>query len=55
MKIGLCVTGSFCTFKNLLTAIDSLVEDGHDITPIFSYNVSTLDTRFSNKRTLRRK
>lgn len=46
MKIGLCVTGSFCTFKNLLTAIDSLVKDGHELTPIFSYNVSTLDTRF---------
>ncbi|MEG2450545.1 MAG: dipicolinate synthase subunit B [Clostridia bacterium] len=46
MKIGLCVTGSFCTLKNLLLAVDDLVAAGFDITPIFSFNVSELDTRF---------
>lgn len=45
-KIGLCVTGSFCTFSNLLTAVDALVDAGYEIVPVFSYNVSTLDTRF---------
>ena len=45
-KIGLCITGSFCTFKNILNAIDDLVAHDFDITPIFSFNVSTLDTRF---------
>lgn len=45
-KIGLAVTGSFCTFANLLKAIDDLTAHGFDITPIFSFNVSTLDTRF---------
>lgn len=45
-KIGLCITGSFCTFKSILGAIDDLVANGFDITPIFSFNVSTLDTRF---------
>lgn len=45
-KIGLCITGSFCTFKNILVAIDDLLANDFDITPIFSFNVSTLDTRF---------
>ena len=45
-KIGLCITGSFCTFKSILTAVDDLVANGYDVTPIFSFNVSTLDTRF---------
>lgn len=46
IKLGLCITGSFCTFKSILTAIDDLVAHDFDITPIFSYNVSTFDTRF---------
>lgn len=45
-KIGLAVTGSFCTFANLLAAVDDLVESGFDITPIFSFNTAKLDTRF---------
>lgn len=45
-KIGLAITGSFCTFKNLLVAIETLVADGYDLTPIFSYNVTSFDTRF---------
>lgn len=45
-RIGLCITGSFCTFKSILGAIDSLIANDFDITPIFSYNVSTFDTRF---------
>lgn len=45
-KIGLAVTGSFCTFANLLVAVDDLVAHEFDITPIFSFNVSNLDTRF---------
>lgn len=46
MKIGLCITGSFCTFANILKAVDQLVAAGYDVTPVFSYNVSSLDTRF---------
>ncbi len=45
-KIGLCITGSFCTFSNLLKAVDKLINAGYDIIPVFSYNVSSLDTRF---------
>lgn len=46
IKLGLCITGSFCTFKNILKAIDELVKNDFDVTPIFSYNVSSFDTRF---------
>ncbi len=46
IKTGLCITGSFCTFKNVLSAIDDLTAHGFDITPIFSFNVANLDTRF---------
>ena len=50
MKIGLCITGSFCTLKNIIEVLKTLVTAGHDIMPIFSYNVSTLDTRFYKAR-----
>ncbi len=46
MKIGLGVTGSFCTFKNLLIALESIVDAGHEVVPVFSFNVSAFDTRF---------
>ena len=46
MKIGLGVTGSFCTFKNLLVALNEIVDAGHEVVPVFSYVVSAFDTRF---------
>ncbi len=45
-KLGFCFTGSFCTLRNSLEALDSLLAYGFDVTPIFSFNVATLDTRF---------
>lgn len=53
-KIGLAVTGSFCTFANLLVAVDDLVAHEFDITPIFSFNVSNLDTRFLRQKISRK-
>ncbi len=46
MKIGLGVTGSFCTFKNLLVALNQIIDAGHEVMPVFSYVVSAFDTRF---------
>ena len=46
MKIGFAVTGSFCTLQNIIKALKDIVDAGHDVTPIFSFNVSSLDTRF---------
>lgn len=45
-RIGLCVTGSFCTFKSTLESLEELIAAGFDITPVFSFNVASLDTRF---------
>ena len=45
-KIGFAITGSFCTFKKILLPIKKLVEKENNVVPIFSYAVSSMDTRF---------
>lgn len=44
--VGIAITGSFCTFDKITTAIQELVEDGAHVIPIFSEHAQTLDTRF---------
>ena len=46
MKIGFCITGSFCTLKNIIEVLKKVVDEGHEVLPVFSYNVSNFDTRF---------
>lgn len=46
INIGLCITGSFCTFKKTLEMAKKLVEHGYNLTAILSYNAATIDTRF---------
>ena len=46
VKIGLALTGSFCTFEKVYAEVERLVEAGAKITPIFSYNAASIDTRF---------
>lgn len=46
IKVGLGITGSFCTFDTVLTEIKRLVDEGADVYPIMSYNASNLDTKF---------
>lgn len=48
MKIGYCLTGSFCTFAKSLEALEALVRAGHTITPIMSQAAYTTDTRFGD-------
>ncbi|MCC8043213.1 MAG: dipicolinate synthase subunit B [Oscillospiraceae bacterium] len=48
VKIGVAVTGSFCTFKRVFAQISRLVESGADVTPIMSFNACSLDTRFGS-------
>lgn len=50
MKIGFALTGSFCTFTRILKLMESMGESGCDIYPIFSKNVSELDSRFWKSR-----
>ncbi len=46
MKIGLAITGSFCTYEKILEQVDILTSLGHTIIPIVSKAVKNLDTRF---------
>lgn len=45
-KIGVAITGSFCTLSRCLNMIRQLVDTGCDVTPIFSEKVASTDTRF---------
>jgi len=45
-KIGFCLTGSFCTFKNTIKQIKRIVEKGGKVIPIMSENSYNMDTRF---------
>lgn len=46
VRIGYCLTGSFCTFKTAFEAMERLIARGYEITPIMSFNAYLLDTRF---------
>ncbi|MFT4004872.1 MAG: dipicolinate synthase subunit B [Lacrimispora sp.] len=48
IKIGLAVTGSFCTFDKIENEVKTLVDRGADVYPIFSANVQTTDSRFGD-------
>lgn len=45
-NIGFGITGSFCTFDKILLQIKILKDKGANITPVFSFNAQSLDTRF---------
>ena len=53
MKIGYCLTGSFCTFSKSIAALEGLVEAGHEVTPIMSENAYNTDTRFGTAKDFR--
>lgn len=46
-RIGFAMTGSFCTFNTALECLRDIVACGAVVTPIVSYAVDTLDTRFN--------
>lgn len=48
MKIGYCLTGSFCTFSKSFSAIEELLKLGYSIVPIMSETAYSTDTRFGN-------
>lgn len=45
-KIGFAMCGSFCTFSKAFEQMIKLKAAGAELTPIMSYNASSLDTRF---------
>ena len=46
VKVGFCMTGSFCTFSKAFSAMEALRDAGCDILPIMSLSAGTVDTRF---------
>ena len=45
-KIGVTITGSFCTFDTILVEIENMVKEGAEVFPIMSEHAYTMDTRF---------
>jgi len=46
LKIGFAVTGSHCTLHEITQVLQNIVDEGADVTPIISYAVESMDTRF---------
>jgi dipicolinate synthase subunit B len=46
LKIGFAITGSHCTLDAAIKVMKNLVDEGADVTPIISYSVEGMDTRF---------
>ena len=52
-RVGLALTGSFCTFSKLFEVLPELVAAGAHVTPILSYAVASMDTRFFSAKQVR--
>ena len=52
-KIGVCITGSFCTFSHILPVMERLARD-NQVTAILSSAAATTDTRFYKAEDFRR-
>ena len=50
-KIGIALTGSFCTFEKMFTELQNLKEAGADIYPIISDASQTIESRFGTPDT----
>ena len=46
VKVGIGITGSFCTLDKIMEEIGRMIDEGADVYPVLSFNVSNLDTRF---------
>lgn len=49
-KIGVALTGSFCTYKKAFAELQNLADAGALVQPIFSNASQTIDSRFGNAR-----
>lgn len=55
LKIGMAITGSHCTLHEITGILQRLVDEGADVTPIISYAVDSMDTRFGKADDWKRK
>ena len=46
VKVGLALTGSFCTFEKMIPEVEKLIKAKAIVIPVFSYNAASIDTRF---------
>lgn len=54
-NIGFAITASYCTFSKILEPLKQLIDAGANITPIMSFNASTLDSRFTTAENFKEK
>jgi len=54
-KIGVAITGSFCTIQDVIIEIERLVFLGADLTPIISNNVATINSRFGRAEDIKKR
>ena len=54
-KVGVIMTGSFCTFEKVIKQIKEIVNLGAEVIPIMSYNSYELDTKFGKAEDIRAK
>ena len=52
LKIGIALTGSFCTIDKVLPQIEKIVKEGAEIFPIVSEAIHNFDTRFGKAKDL---
>ena len=50
MKIGVVITGSFCTFEPVFRALQQVKSEGYELIPIMSENAYHTDTRFGKAK-----
>ncbi|MBP3922623.1 MAG: dipicolinate synthase subunit B [Ruminiclostridium sp.] len=55
LKVGFCITASFCTYEKALSMMEHLAGMGCDILPVMSYNAYVTDTRFGTAKEHREK
>lgn len=48
LRIGFAITGSHCTIHEIILVMKHLIAEGAELTPIISYSVDSMDTRFGN-------
>ncbi len=50
VKVGVAITGSFCTYDKVFNELQNLVDQGAKVTTIFSFNAMSIDTRFGKAK-----
>lgn len=50
LRLGLALTGSFCTFNQAMDLAKRLVKSGCEVTPIMSFNAYSISTRFGTAK-----